>query len=247
MASFITRQQNIVYGFNWLQRYRRPTACVIRLSTTISSKTSVNHLSVPLNTVATNFRASLTEDEDNSAPNNPALMNRLKDLQLDNLVEVYKKLGGKPENISKQELAEKCFVLLSNRLKSSKGTDKGPSVSFKRSDERGDELIQNDNVISASNVVSSSIFKPTNLHNLQAIGTVKSLTPSGGSTIPIPPEMHEDSQDNKSDHKNNDERGKKAVRWPTGYRRDNRFSGRGSNDMELSFLGTASCVPSPTR
>lgn len=179
----------------------------------------------------------VSTSQDYQQQNNSDIIERLESLKLDDLKAVYKKLGGKPSGLKKSDLIGKCHDLLAEKVKK----------------QNSDFIPTNINHISE---LPTSFIKDTS--TLQAIGKVRSYqvdsnllqhsmseenirTETGSSYNSVSPSR----QQNDSNY--GSASSYQRTRYPVGMARDSRLIENENADMELTFLGTASCIPTVTR
>jgi hypothetical protein len=164
-----------------------------------------------------------------------SLMLKLGALKLEDLKAVYRKLGGKPGTMKKQQIVDECYkmLVLNNNKKSQ--VDTTSSVADSSEDTTTTEEVD----VDEPNMIP---MKP-----LQPIGRVRSLSSSTSAPAQIAATLQSPSDPNRSTNKVWSSR--PSFQHPFGSRRDDRFESvhDRSADMILFFLGTASCVPSTSR
>lgn len=154
-----------------------------------------------------------------------------EDIHLLNMVQLrqlYKALGGRPSNLRKYELVELC-----TRLNNANATQKMQFSSEKKE---------------ASKLPSISAFmdklEPVDINSRMIPRSRLSPNESVSSTSNPQPDNRQESDPSQY---RSQPRKFTIPRFPVGEFRNSRFDGLEGSDMDVTFLGTASCSPSISR
>lgn len=186
------------------------------------------------------FSSSATKDSTN-------IVNRLESLKLESLKEVYKKLGGKPGNLRKADLVDSCRKLLEEKV----DTIQNDSIETNANQEQTIDIIpeeykSSDESINNYAVKVKASWEPSShrISHSENLNKNMKLNPANKVDFDVFDDIYEDPLIplNEAELQTS-----QAAKFPVGPNRDNRFNFSGGGDMELSFLGTASCIPSVTR
>lgn len=175
------------------------------------------------------FRTNLFAVQDTDSPTIPhtSATSNIEEMKFLELKTLLRNLGGKPGVLRKPELVVECRKYLSNRTPSTNSTT--AKVASK-----------SDSHSNSEDATLKSILSPK-------IITRKTLSKEGAQIakrMSLQPFSENSSANSTSKVK---VRASDKRRFPTGENRQQRLGNIGGSDMDLTFLGTASCMPTLSR
>jgi hypothetical protein len=149
-------------------------------------------------------------------------------MKISELKELSTKLGGKPGALRKADLVEECGGMLRHR------------AAVRRAS--GDEEAASTTAAAITPMYTTAGPAETTRTKARPGKRVRGLPPT-------PQQAAEDAALELTDAAQNgeDDRSYRDFTFPTGAERDDRLDDVGGADMDVTFLGTASCIPTITR
>lgn len=243
VITFAFRGRNVNYYGGFKGYSRQYTRCH---STTSTDNTIPTPSATPLVTPSVTPSAS-----------EASINVKLDGMKLTELKDLLKSLGGtKPGSRSKRDILGECRELILKRWNETKSssvsTDSSTTINSSGSNTDSSIGSDGDGSSSSSNsskadipLLSNKYSKRSVVDDLSFDKEIQDSTSSISSSISDNNDVISSLDDNTSSSSSNGH--VHVPRYPVGGNRDNRLNYTGSNDMDIVFLGTASCIPSISR